>query len=110
MLIKTINFLDNKIIPFIQSCKTYKEYNADIKYEIYPIKDSERVIRLWVSYTESDDDGFIEYPLINFYFIIKGNKIKAGEKMKECEDVQAVYLKPKERKEFMRLVEEFING
>lgn len=106
---KIINFLDVKVMPFIESTKTYKKYEALAKYEIYPINNGERTIRLLLLYEESDYDGFTEFPLINLEFIIKDDKIRLRKKIKECPDICCVYLPAKEKKELMKMIKDFKN-
>ena len=101
---KVINFLDKQLIPYLVSTKTYKQHEASFKYEIYPEDSNGRIIKLWCSYEDTDDSGFIEYPLVIIDFILTPNSIEIQKEMKN------IYLKANEKKTLLKLLKNFLKG
>lgn len=90
---KLLCFLDNVVYPYLRSTATYKECDAWVKYEIEP---GSHTLKLYMGYASSDDDGFLEFSLVNVYFTI-GDKITMDSEY-------MIDLKDNETKELLKLL------
>lgn len=99
LLYKFIDYLDSVVCPYIKQMKTYKKYKAWVKYEIMPYN-KKKYLKLWVAYEETDEDGFIESPIIDVDFTVN-KKIRFGNNIE-------IYLEDKEEEELIKLLKEGI--